>query len=598
MVVQSNNAHSPATLDEHLSSIAEQLESYPSTAPLAVRPRMLRERLEEGRFHLAVLGQFKRGKSTLLNALLGEPFLPMAVVPLTAIPTLIEYGPRREVCVVFQDARVEAMAPEALGHYVTERGNPGNVKAVARVEVRHPAAILAEGVVMIDTPGIGSTLTHNTETTLAFLSEVDAALFLVSADPPLTAVELDFLRTVQPRVARLFFVLNKVDYLTPPERAEALHFLDATLHERAGLDGDLTIFPVSARQALEARLRGDPCGWVSSGLAAVEERLQAFLDNEKPAMLRAAITTKAVEIIHEGLRLIETEHRALTIPLAELQQKHEAFYQALATARHERQRAADLLAGDRARALATLNEQANALRHEARAFLHQVALAAIEEAPDPAAGEELARRRLAEAVESFFDERRKPFSASAAEEVAALLAPHAAQANALVEQLRRHAADLFEIDVAPLSPGEPPARPREPAWVRSSRMSGLSLPVAPSAWERLLPAARRRERIITRLEAVVTELASHNTENLRWAVHQNSEQTFRQFSARLDQRWAETIETTATAIETALARREQRTEEVAPALARLRDVAAGLRAALDALPGDARAEARRSRLGG
>lgn len=588
---------SPPNLDEHLSSIAEQLESHSSTAPLAARLRTLRKRLEEGRFHLAVLGQFKRGKSTLLNALLGEPFLPMAVVPLTAIPTLIEYGPRREVCAVFQDGRVEAVAPEALDRYVTERGNPGNVKGVARVEVRHPAAILAQGVVMIDTPGIGSTLTHNTETTLGLLSEVDAALFLVSADPPLTAVELDFLRAVQPRVARLFFLLNKVDYLTPPEQAEALHFLATTLREWAGLDDDLTIFPVSARQALEARQRGDHCGWISSGLAAVEERLQAFLDSEKQATLRTAIATKAAEIIHEGLRLIETEHRALTMPLAELQQKHEAFHQALATARHERQCAADLLAGDRARALATLNEQADALRHEAREFLHQVALAAVEEAPDPAAAEKLGGERLAEAVETFFNERRTPFSASVAEEVAALLAPHAAQANALVEQLRRRAADLFEIDVAPLSPDELPARPREPAWVRSSRMSGLSLPVAPSAWERLLPAARRRERVIARLEKVVAELASHNTENLRWAVYQNTEQTFRQFSARLDQRWAETIEATATAIETALARREQRTEAVAPALARLRDVAAGLQAALDALPGDARAEARRPRAG-
>jgi len=65
----------------------------------------LRERLEEGRFHLAVLGQFKRGKSTLLNAFLGEALLPTSVVPLTAIPTFLQYGPKVMVRVLYQDDR-------------------------------------------------------------------------------------------------------------------------------------------------------------------------------------------------------------------------------------------------------------------------------------------------------------------------------------------------------------------------------------------------------------------------------------------------------------------------------------------------------------
>ena len=71
----------------------------------AERLGKLAERLQEGRFHLAVLGQFKRGKSTLLNALLGEEVLPAAVVPLTARPTFIRHGEQRRVRVVFEDDR-------------------------------------------------------------------------------------------------------------------------------------------------------------------------------------------------------------------------------------------------------------------------------------------------------------------------------------------------------------------------------------------------------------------------------------------------------------------------------------------------------------
>jgi GTPase Era involved in 16S rRNA processing len=233
-------------LQTGLQTAVSHLTQRLSTTPLAAPLQDLQERLTTGRFHLAVLGQFKRGKSTLLNALLGEPFLPMAVVPLTAIPTLIMHGPVREAQVIFQDGRVTAIPPSALDQYVTETANPHNQLGVDRVEVRHPARLLAQGVVLIDTPGIGSTLAHNAATALDFLAEVDAAFFLVSADPPLTAAELDFLKAVQQRVERLFFLLNKVDYLTPGEQEEALRFLETTLRQQAGLDGDLQIFPVSS----------------------------------------------------------------------------------------------------------------------------------------------------------------------------------------------------------------------------------------------------------------------------------------------------------------------------------------------------------------
>lgn len=130
----------------------------------------LAERLRERRFHLAVLGQFKRGKSTLLNALLGQPLLPTAVVPLTAVPTFLRSGKELAVTVSFLDNRAPQEhrmgstreASELLSRLVTEGANPQNHLGIASVEVRHPSPFLAQGVVLIDTPGIGSTLRHNT----------------------------------------------------------------------------------------------------------------------------------------------------------------------------------------------------------------------------------------------------------------------------------------------------------------------------------------------------------------------------------------------------------------------------------------------------
>jgi len=201
-------------------------------------------RLQEGRFHLAVLGQFKRGKSTFLNALLGNVLLPSSVLPLTAIPTCIAFGNSPLVLALNEDGTVkeEILGKQHeeiaafLAKYVTEEFNPNNRLGIDRVEVFYPAPILDKGVVLIDTPGIGSTYRHNTEATLAFLPQCDAALFLISADPPISEVELDFLRKVIDRVPKLFFILNKVDYLSEEDKQSAVRFFRKVLHEQAGFD--------------------------------------------------------------------------------------------------------------------------------------------------------------------------------------------------------------------------------------------------------------------------------------------------------------------------------------------------------------------------
>ncbi|MEM2124060.1 MAG: dynamin family protein, partial [Methanolinea sp.] len=126
------------------------------------------ERLAAGRFQHAVLPQFKRGKSTLLNAMLGEDILPSSVIPLTAIPTFIRHGEERAVHVHFEGSGEEKVIPctspgemnRVLLGYVSEEANPRNRLGIATVEITHPAPILRD-VVLVDTPGIGSTHRHN-----------------------------------------------------------------------------------------------------------------------------------------------------------------------------------------------------------------------------------------------------------------------------------------------------------------------------------------------------------------------------------------------------------------------------------------------------
>jgi GTPase Era involved in 16S rRNA processing len=291
----------------------------------------LQRRLAEELFQLAVLGQFKRGKSTLLNALLGEALLPTGIVPLTSIPTFVRAGEKRAVRVFFHDGRQadffdlpREQASEILARHVTEAKNPRNQLGVERVEVEHPSSWLGAGVIMIDTPGIGSTLRHNTDATLHFLPRCDAALFVVSADPPMTEVEKEFLIAVQRKVAKLCFVMNKVDYLTENEIAEAMVFFEKLLEE-LDLKGSGPIFRVSAKQGIEARAKDEPLRWHESGMEQLQNYLLDFLSREKLRTLQIALARKAVDVVADAAMNVRLQERSLQLSQQELEKRIEVF---------------------------------------------------------------------------------------------------------------------------------------------------------------------------------------------------------------------------------------------------------------------------------
>ena len=197
----------------------------PTQRDILAKLKGVQTRIEEGRLRVAVLGQFKRGKSTLLNALLGIPLLPTGITPVTAIPTFISAANRPSICVEFNDAREpfrsrdESDFPSILTRYVSEAENPDNCAKVRRVELAVNSASLSESVILVDTPGVGSTFVHNTRAAEAVLSDCDVGVFVVSADPPITEVELGYLDSVRSLIPKVFFVLNKVDLLDDEEQA-------------------------------------------------------------------------------------------------------------------------------------------------------------------------------------------------------------------------------------------------------------------------------------------------------------------------------------------------------------------------------------------
>lgn len=538
----------------------------------------LGRRLSRQRFHLAVLGQFKRGKSTLLNALLGEPVLPVSVLPLTAVPTFLEAGPERRACVTFADGTEEQSEPQTcpealaafLSRFVAEENNPKNQRGVVEVHVFHPAPVLDGGLVLIDTPGIGSTFRHNSEATLNFLPQCDAALFLVSADPPLTEVELSFLQVVQEKTARLFFVFNKVDYLNESDREDAVQFFRKVLTEQVGLPGEPTILPVSARQGLEARLAEDDAGWTCSGLAALEIHLQQFLVSDKQQALAEAVARKAAATVADALLQLRLVRRSLELPLAELERRLALFDEKLAEAERQRREAQDLLAGDRNRTLAELETHASKLRRRATAFLTGLVEKTAAGTPDAQLNEDTLQETLAEAIPGLFEHELGETTRAFEHRLAEVREPHRRRATKLIEGIRHTAADLFDIPSPPLQPAHSLDVVRRPYWVTHRWTANFS-PVGQGLADRFLPAAVRRRRMIRRFQDNAVALVMSNVENLRWATYQSINETFRSFGTELDERLQETIAATRGAARAALERRRVQAAAAAPELSRLRD---------------------------
>jgi len=548
----------------------------------ADRISLLHERLLEGRFHLAVLGQFKRGKSTLLNALLGESILPTSVIPLTAIPTFIRSGSMMLKVTHASSGKQEEIPCKSreelisvLEQYVAEEKNPKNRLDVSQVDLYLPSPLLKKGVVLIDTPGIGSTHLHNTEATLNFLPQCDAALFLVSADPPITEVEVDFLKKVASRVPRLFFVMNKIDYLSDTERTEALSFYRNILNEHMGTDDATSIFPVSARMALEARIAEDETLFIKSGFKELEAHLIDFLASERFSTLNDAISRKSLEVIRSSLMRVELSLNTLEMPIAELEKKASVFEESIDQAQRDRLIAEDLLIGEKKRLIAFLEDQAETLRQEAKAYLKAVMVESMDQAQDNDR-EKAVYDAWEKLIPAYFERKMGEVTANVNTIITQCLEAHQKRSNDLVEKVRRSAAEIFEIPYHPIDSSQMYEVIHQPYWVQHRWNYSIN-PIPQTFIDALVPAGLRRRRILSRMIRQRDGLVLYNVENLRSATIQNINRAFARFSSDLKEALSETIEATKGAIVAASEKRSQHNEAVGEEKAGLKRTASRLK---------------------
>jgi GTP-binding protein EngB required for normal cell division len=292
-----------------LAQLADELGS----SRIADEARNLASRISEGRFFVACIGQFKRGKSTLINALIGDAVLPVGFTPVTAVPTVIRFGDRRRARVQAQDGSWQEVSVSDLNQYVSEEYNPENTKGVRGVEVFVPSSLLAGGMCFVDTPGLGSVFTGNTAATQAFIPHIDAALVVIGADPPLAGEELTLVETVAQHVQDLVLVLNKADRTTAEEKAAAVNFAERQLQKRLRRAVG-PILEVSAAERLENR--GPNRDWQK-----LVEALQKLIGESGRQLIDSACDRGLSRLSEQLLLVISEERDALQRPIEESERR-------------------------------------------------------------------------------------------------------------------------------------------------------------------------------------------------------------------------------------------------------------------------------------
>ncbi len=302
---------------DHLSKIAETLtqaefDGERASGKLGLEREIsdittASKNLKQGVFRLLVLGDMKRGKSTLLNALLGENLLPSDVNPCTALLTILRYGAEKRVTVYFNDGK----APEQIDFVSFKQRytiDPEEAKQleqqkqqafpdVSHAVVEYPLPLLEKGVEIVDSPGLNDTEARN-ELSLGYIVNCHAILFVLRASQPCTLAERRYLENyIKDRGLSTFFLINAWDQvkesLIDPDDAEELAEAEAKLRkvfhtnlaEYCVIDGgdlyDERVFEISAIKALRRRVKDPGASLEGTGFPEFMGALNTFLTQER-----------------------------------------------------------------------------------------------------------------------------------------------------------------------------------------------------------------------------------------------------------------------------------------------------------------------------
>ena len=338
---------------ETTEKILNILEGYELCTRQAGQVRQLADRMQKQEMTLAVIGQFKRGKTSLVNRILGDDILPVGIVPITAAVTRIRYQqqdgaeqaagteqpdgaerPDAEQNSAAHSARVwlrnglcEEVPAQELHRYISEQENRNNELGVAEVELCTDADFLKDGLVLVDTPGVGSVHENNSRSAYDFARESDGVIFMLSVDSPINQIEIDFLRDTRRFAGKFYFVVNKIDIIDDEELQEYLDYCNALICSIMEIDPGseeaqaIRLIPVSAKK--------------NRGVDRLKQMIREDLIRSAQAIMAQSASHKLLEILGDTHRQISAYREVLKMAPNVFHRRFEEMHEELKEWEHK-----------------------------------------------------------------------------------------------------------------------------------------------------------------------------------------------------------------------------------------------------------------------
>ncbi|MEM6256090.1 MAG: dynamin family protein [Cyanobacteria bacterium P01_D01_bin.156] len=326
---------------ELMAESLELLQSQLDLTQLFADVSTASDRLRHGVFRILVLGDMKRGKSTFLNALLGERLLPSNVNPCTAILTVLRYGESPVVTVHFVDGTSEQLDMDTFSQRYTIDPTAARDTAtspfghVSHAVIAYPLELLREGVEIVDSPGLNDTEARN-QLSLGYIQNCHAILFMLRATQPCTLAERRYLNNyLQNKGLSLFFLLNAWDHikdsLLDPDDPEELAQAETRLHKvfRSTLSDycgdavnsyDQRVFPISALEVLRQRIKTPEAPIQDPGFARFLTTLDTFLTQERARAEFEPVVALSQRTLSDLEEKVQLRQALLHQSIAELKQ--------------------------------------------------------------------------------------------------------------------------------------------------------------------------------------------------------------------------------------------------------------------------------------
>lgn len=309
--------------DKDILSLAEEtynlLSSSEACTAQARHVGELIDKLKNDDITVAVIGQFKRGKSTLSNAILGDEIMPVGIVPITSAVTKVKYG-EKSAQVYFNNGAVKDVDFDDLSHYISEQENQDNELGVKEVVLHSPSEFLKNGLTYVDTPGVGSFHKNNTEVAYEHMKESDAVIFLLSVDSPINQIEIDFLYNTREYAGKFYFAVNKVDTVDKADLDAYLKYIEKLLKELMNVK-EITLYPVSSK--------------TGEGLEELKNAILRDCDTSIREIMEESTKKKLIDSISEALNQLDFYWKAMNMSYSQLDEKFNEITQYIAAVKEE-----------------------------------------------------------------------------------------------------------------------------------------------------------------------------------------------------------------------------------------------------------------------